>query len=446
MKADEQLEQILRATFAARSDTVTGGPVWRADAAPGPDADGPVELLDLTPRRPRYRFAPLAAAAVVALAVVGLVVGVRAATEHPTPPAAPNTTAPATRAVPVVHRNACTASMPASWRDAAAAHTTVFPGSTYGQVSIVGIAGDGTVVAEYTAPGTPAGTMALTFGAVSLDSGTIRPFATISGSGDSVGSFHQLEGDTLLVGTRFTRGQGPTSAAPTAVTVIDIRTGEKTRLMQLHGKNPTGTDIAFLQDGVAYWDEYPSANHEVVYAYDVATGARTVAYDGPSADSDMGHSAAGTWWTGSALAPNRPTQLPAAVSQHTGPAERQFLTTDGSSFAWRTNDSIGWWGEAGTVVQTQIRNDGVADVAGPLVVFRVREGKYSQMRLLDTRTGAVVALGRGPLAKEPLPPQINTVSSHGLLLVDRSPSYVTNLNDQTDVTRLDTSSLPEARC
>jgi hypothetical protein len=53
MKTDEQLEQILRATFAARSDTGTGGPVWRADAAPGPDPDGPVGLRVLTPPRPR---------------------------------------------------------------------------------------------------------------------------------------------------------------------------------------------------------------------------------------------------------------------------------------------------------------------------------------------------------------------------------------------------------
>lgn len=94
MKSDEQLEQILRATFATRSDTVTGGPVWRADAATKPGADGPVELLDLVPRRPRYRFAPLAAAAVAALAIVGLVVGIRAAGDRPTRPAAPDTAAP----------------------------------------------------------------------------------------------------------------------------------------------------------------------------------------------------------------------------------------------------------------------------------------------------------------------------------------------------------------
>lgn len=446
MKTDEQLEQILRATFAARSATVTAGPAWRAGASTEPDADGRGEVLDLAPRRPRHRFAPLAAAAVVALAVVGLVVGVRAATERPTRPAAPDiamrTTAPPTSpAAPVAHRAACDASLPSGWRDAIAAHTTTFASRTYGQVSIQGVTDDGTVVVEYAPPGTSVrGTITLNFGTLSPGSDRIRPLTTIAGHGDSVGWSFQLQGNTLLVGTHFTRGQGPTSATPTRITAIDVHEGEQIAVANLPGSDASDTDGAFLQDGVVYWDEYPadSNNREIVYAYDVATGVRSTLYDGPRADRDLGRSAAGIWWTGSPLAPNRPARLPEAVAENSrNKAARQSLTTDGTSYAWRTANTISWWTPGSAVVKTRINNDGVEAVAGPILAFSPAGNRVPE--LLDTRTGAVIRLPGGDSNI------VNFAYTNSALQIATYPRF-SEPSSITRMIRLDAASLTEARC
>lgn len=436
MRTDQQLEQLLRATFAARSGTVTGGPAWAGDAATEPDTQGPAELLDLAPRRPSYRFAPLAAAAVVALAVAGLVVGVRAASEHPTRPAAPNTASPTTGPTPDTAAPVCPGdALGSAWQDATT-QATVFDAKVYGQVNILGTAADGTVVAESTTPGLTGETMVLAFGAASLGQGTIQPIATITGKGDGAFSFYQLQGNTLLVGARFSSGPGTTPATPSVITLIDIQTGQKTVLMQQRGANSPGTDSAFLQDGVAYWDEFPAGtNREIVYAYDVATATRTVAYEGLRTGAGLEHSAAGTWWTGSALHPDRPAALPAPIVAHvTTEAARQSLVTDGTSYAWRTDKALGWWSPSNGFVWAQMPNRGVEAVAGPVVAFYPRstaEGPH----LFDVQTGEELTL----------PAFTGIHGAGGVLIADHRPTKITATNDKSTVSRLDTATLPRGR-
>lgn len=423
MKTDQQLEDVLRATLNARASTVDGGPAWPSshDTAREPD-DGDAhgrEYLDVLPRSVPWRFAPLAAAVLVALAVAGILLGTRVTDE--------NSAAP----VPVTHRQACLATNLAQWQQALDSSTHVVADDQ--AVDVVGMTSDGTAVGTQLAQGDR--TSRLTIGTVSFQSNAFRPLVSIAGTTENVvETSAQVAGDNAVVAVNFASGHAPTPA-PNHVVLVDIATGHQTTLMSPHGAHPSTSDLAVIFDGAVYWDEYPAGDttQEIVHEYTIATGRQRVVYDGPATPdprfgNGMGVSAAGVWWSGTARQPNRPAQLPDEVVRNaTSETARESLHTDGTSYAWRTASTIDWWSPGKGITSVDAPASFISAVAGPLVFYSA--GTNSPMRVVDVRTGTVV-----------------TAQSAVPTLATRNGVAVFGPDGSTSVIRLDTATLPPLPC
>jgi hypothetical protein len=271
-------------------------------------------------------------------------------------------------------------------------------------------------------------------GTISFDTDTFHPAATLAGPTTNAIAYNALvAGDHAVVAVNFASGRSGTP--PDKISLVDLSTGDQTELLSPHGRKPSTSDIAVAFQGAVYWDEYPhnSAKREIVHQYTIANGQSRVVYDGPRIrtalyEGGIGLSAAGLWWTGTALNPNRPAALPAPVARNTeSEIARQSLHTDGTSFAWRTPSAIGWWAPGKGVVTIRTDNDSILAVAGPLVFYDAGPGPASQMHLLDTRTGTVFAMTSS-----------YSIAAHGGVVVLGSTT--------TWVIRVDTATLPPLAC
>ncbi len=417
---DTEIEQTLRATFAGKASTVTSGPLWTDD----------VEVLDSRRARhgrPRW-IAPLAAAAAVLVAVVGGLVAAQQLRSHHHPVTQHHVTR-------VIDRAACTVGLSPAWRSAISAGTT-----SYGtqQLSVAGVTSDGTPVVTYTPPGTRAGDMVIAIGTLPTGARTPKLVTEFTRSGATNAGYNvQVVGTTALVSLKFSSGNVGAVDAPSVIAVVDLRTGARTTLLNLRGTQSRrpGTDTPYLIDGAVYWDEHPHGqpNREIVHRYDLATHQGEVVYDGSSANG-LQHSAAGLWWSGSAVAPNVPAQLPAAVAEHArSQSALESLTTDGTSYAWSDKSTLSWWAPGHDVVTVRTPHAGVSGVAGPNVTFD--KDKTSALYLLDTRTGAVTSLKNTGLQS----------ATDGTLYLANEPHLVTTSTVFT-ITRLDAASLPPLTC
>lgn len=418
---DTEIERTLRATFAGKASTVTAGPQWTDE----------VEVLDsrrTRHRRPRW-IAPLAAAAAVLVAIGGGLVAAQQLRSHHHPVTQHQKTK-------VIDRAACTSTLSPAWRSAISAGT-----ASYGtqQLRLAGVTSEGTEIVDYSPPGSSTASTTIAIGTLPPGSTTPRLLTQFTHAGDGAAYDVQVDGNTVLVAINFAgSGNAGIDGAPSQIAVVDARTGARTMLLNLYSlprtHRPT-TDAAFLFGGAAYWDEYPHGqpSREVVHRYDLSTRIDQVVYDGSGGDG-LHRSAAGVWWTGSAVVPNVPAPLPAAVAEHASfQAALESLTTDGTGYAWSDRSTLNWWAPGHDVVTVHVAHTGLNGVAGPVIVFD--KDKTSALFLLDTRTGAVTSLKNTGLQ----------LANRGVLYLGNEPHVITNSTVYT-ITRLAATSLPPLSC
>jgi hypothetical protein len=406
---------------------------------PPPPDDDVLDGRPWTPSRRRKRV--ILGVALIAAAATAAGVGT-ALTSHHRPDrrhsaAVHVTNRPTPHLAPIANHGSCTATgLPAAWKSAVAAGTT-----SYGklQLRVVGITTDGTPVVDYTPPELPASTMAISVG--TLPNGATKPhlLATFSRRHSGSASYWiSMTGNVVVAGISFDKvGARESSAAPREIAIVDASTGARTVLRNALDDNRLTVGSIAMFDGVVYWDDYPGgvAKDEVVHAYDLTGKVDQVVYRGTPGGEPQA-SAAGVWWgTGTALHPNRAAKLPTPVAQRSASEKaRAELTTDGAAWAWSSGKSIEWWTPGSKVIGTAVHDDGVFDVEGPLVFFG-SDGKGQLIKVLDTRTGAVAALGAGSF----------DTGSHGIVYFQNSPRTITP-NTRFTITRLDTSTLPPLTC
>jgi hypothetical protein len=339
---------------------------------------------------------------------------------------------PTRSAQPVL--GACTLTkLPSSWQSAMTAGTT---NTGRLQLWIKGVTRDGIPVVEYAPPHTPSGTMALAVG--TLPRGATRPhsLATFSSRDADTASYEvSVAGNSVGAGISFGKNGRLDSGAPREIAVVDMHTGARTELRRTpHDRRITKGGIASL-NGVVYWDDYPrgATKQEVVHAYDIATKTDRVVYHGRPVGI-VQSSAAGVWWSGTALHPNESARLPGPVRQGAATdAERGLLTSDGAAWAWPSGKSINWWAPGTGVVRTAIPQPAVIGVAGPLVFFGT--GHDWQLHVLDTRTRASIRMTATSF----------DVAAHGIVYLQSNPHTITP-DTRFTITRLDTSTLPPLTC
>jgi hypothetical protein len=338
----DQLEATVRATLAARAETVTHAPDWQA-----PD--------DLSVRRVRARhvgwLAPLAAAAAVA-AIVASVVAVehesagrhaqpatRPPTSTPTTGGSTTTTPPAPR---MLQSFRCTLHSPQNWERAITAATV----STHGrQVTPLAVDGGGQVLADEASTqtiGYAGSTVPYSHDLVLVTaSGKIRRLWTASSpaswDGRRIGAV-STDGNwvafAVLVGAA-SGGQGPEQ-----IELANTATGATRTVRSTAPGDATIVLGPLVSGGSVYWTEIRAGqglNYGPLYAYDIATGKRTIA-DEEQATSGPYLADGVVAWTdnkGVVWAGRRPPVQPAGFHLAAAIAKSSPLLINGSTYAWQ---------------------------------------------------------------------------------------------------------------
>jgi hypothetical protein len=303
------------------------------------------------------------------------------------------------------------------------------------QLWVEGVTRSGSRIVEYSPRNTPGGTMAISVG--TLAAGATRPhtLATFSGRHADNASYDiSVAGNSVVAGITFGRGNRTDSGAPREIAVVDTRTGARTELRRVpKDRRITKGGIASL-DGVVYWDDYPpGSGQEIVHAYDIAAKTDRVVYRGRPVGI-VQSSAAGVWWSGSALHPDVAGHVPGPVARGAATnAARWRLVSDGSAWAWPSGKSISWWAPGNKVARIAVPSPTVLGVSGPLVFFAT--GHDWQLHVLDARTGATIRMKAT---------QFDT-TSNGIAYLQSNPHTITPSTRFT-TTRLDTSELPPLTC
>lgn len=304
------------------------------------------------------------------------------------------------------------------------------------QLWVKGVTRDGIPIVEYTPPHTPSGTMAFAVGTLPRDATRPHTLATFSSRDADTASYDvSVAGNSVVIGASFGKDGTLDSGAPREIVVVDTHTGARTELRRTpEDRRITEGGFASL-DGVVYWDDYPrgATKQEVVHAYDITTKTDRVVYHG-RAVGVVQSSAAGVWWSGTALHPDRGARLPGPVAQGAGTNEaRSRLVSDGTAWAWPAGKTIYWWAPGSQLVRTAIPRPAVLGVAGPLVFFGT--GNDWLLHVLDTRTGATVRIKAMSF----------DAASNGLVYLQSNPHTI-NPDTRFTITRLDASTLPPLTC
>jgi hypothetical protein len=401
-----------------------------------PPSDPPaVEVLDVRRRAPRRHVVTIALVVAAVAVLIGAGLAVR--THHDGPrhrPVAARTTShpPPTTAVhaaPITTHTSCAASMPPAWKTAIAAATTSFGNR---QVRVVGVTDDGTLIGTFYPRTARPGRIALSVGSISLERSSTHTLGTFVMRGNSLSSDVEVEGTTVLI----TLQSGSQPTGPAEIVTIDTRSGAKRVAARLGGSGQL-FDGAYLFRGAVYWASHRSRPNprSYVHEYDPATGADPIVYEGATGESrGLQNSAAGVWWAGSSVVPDRPAGLPGPVlGTATDDTALASLVTDGTAYAWDANGAIDWWSPGERTVRIRLRKAVLQEVAGPLVFYYSENS--STLHAIDTRTGARVSIPNG----------IPAFAAHGVVYLENDPHMITE-NTQFTVTRLDTSALAPLSC
>jgi hypothetical protein len=401
---ETRLEDMLRQTLAEAAATVTSGPTWSEDAA-----TSFVVRPTRTVRRRLSWAAPLAAAATVALLVVGLLVA-QHHRPHVAPPAtnsptssqthspSPTTSTPGSNAP-----RAVAVALPSEWKDALSQ-----PGQDFGALDAIplSVAADGTVV------------LYLDFGpdwgrprqVALLRPGTSAPEVvyTVDDPDSYKVTLGALYGRQLVVGTSL-GGRSPQGTVPGSspmpnvhqLLVIDLDTGAKTTIASTTPGKGLQIDEAAVFGDTVYWVSRPTyAATEVTYhGYNlVSHKSKKLAWGGLGQDPTLTplgiYSFVGSGGVANAELPHTGVRRELdRVIPHTQDS-RVSLVTDGKNYAWlQDSRTVAWWspGKSERLFQLTPRTAGspapLLVVSGPLVFIG-----DNPWRVLDTRTGAIAKL------------------------------------------------------
>jgi hypothetical protein len=436
------IEELIRDTMAGRAETVTSGPGWTpADARAATEHSEVLDLIAPPASRARRSWrgpaALLAAAAVVAGAVAGVVIDARRV-PHGVNRAADST---ANKPAPVVTRAACRTSPPGTWRETARAATVpVRDGSSALESSVFrGTTSDGEAVIEYNEVGDDQPhSITDRVGLASLGSPQIHEIARVTTFTHGLALTVSIDQNLVVIAVE----EGINHAARhSRILAFDAQTGllrTVANVPESAREQLTGAASPFA--GQVYWETTTGRGpgSDRIRALDMATGHRTVVARGIF---DLESSAAGLSWALTPWRLNRPASLPPAVRAQVNELSYNSFVTDGESYAWQTSDgAIDWWNPStGQIVRvpkllarpfSRAEPGSVFAVAGPIVIYQPPHS--DAQRVLDVRTGATApissqstAQGRlGQLVGDP----IEAVSVGGRLM------------------RLDTSTLPTLQC
>jgi hypothetical protein len=339
----------------------------------------------------------LAAAVALIVAVAGAIIGIRQIGQH-TPPAAPHptsltgaptapTTAPAYPGG--LHPAACSVALPSRWAralfvdgavqapgSAASAGLPILAMTPSGDVvsstdtvpqQLVVVRPDHSIVPLYTAPATVPG------------QGQVR-------IGDAVANARWVVFSLILGGGQGARG-GIYAVSLAGHVVETVRS---TAL----GTLPIVSEPDLL-DGKVYWSEAVSTGPMSVYAYDLATGARST-LDTGQVSPPVSVGGGLIWWHGSRLVEHiRPT-LPQGYTIQ--PSSTDVLLSDSGTYAWAAQQggqevlqmSTAAHPDPVTVFTASNRDAVLVPLAltGPYLIWSAPE----DITVLDTRTGATTAL------------------------------------------------------
>jgi hypothetical protein len=353
---DQQLETVLRRSFARHAATIESGPQW-----PLRDED----LLVPAPRHGRSWW-PVAAAVAAVLAVIGIVVAVRHITADRHQPATPV----------IVTRSACTIDPPPSLQQAIEAGQrrrvgdVVLGGAADGTILVMrGADGDKTVQTVLVSPG----------GAARIvdQRPTISRYVVVNSMIDSQWIVLPIADRLADFNTLL------------EFDVFDRATLKLTERVPVTRGSRIGTWALF--NGHLYWTQPRSGVIGSLLDHDLAARTtRTAESDGVRT---LLGSPAGVAWTDASngthlLAGAAPDQIPGQPGTHPG------LVTDGRSYAWRSGSSIAWH-NATTKQSVVVRwfpglKVTVLAVAGPYVLVDSGNSGASTW-LIDTRTGAAAS-------------------------------------------------------
>lgn len=374
---DQQLETVLRRSLARHADTVASGPTWPPSSVATDER--PADLLvddELAARRARRRgpstWWPVAAAVAAVLVVIGVALAVRHVTADHSRPATPTT----------ITRTVCMTTLPNAWSDAVAGGE--LPGSIGNEP--LGIGPDGEVLAP-------------------LLSGTDSDQAELGlvGPNGSIQPIIKVALSDIYRSTSFDIFSFQTAAIDRRWIVLPMMSvGFKditVRLDLIDRSNPhnvreiqTSTDpdkIALFDDHV-YWIEGNKGKAtSSLQDYDIASGRTREVTRQAKYLAATPH---GVAWTDAhdashVLAGSDPTRAPGQTAP--GPE----LVSDGSNYAWWTDDGIAWYSNASkqTVVVRGLdpgdKGHAVAAVAGPYVLVLGQDD--GDARVVDAHTGAV---------------------------------------------------------
>lgn len=436
MKTDQELDDLLRATFAARAELVR-----RAAAVP-----------ELRHRRPWWPA--LAAAAAVVLIAAGIVVGNHVTrTNHPTHPSPHPATTTHTSAPTVP--TACATPLPAAWKQAILTSRVDF-GSMAATVDDIGT--DGTLVVSRDFGVTPGSARDI----VLVKPGKAPRVVYRVADPDKYDATAAIDGHRLVIAVN-SHGRAPANSIPNfpqptilQLQVRDLRTGT-TRQIASAPEGDGAQQVPLIEafavfNGRVYWtyrNAYGSSTGEI-RSFDLSTGQTSTVYRGPLSDyPQVSDGGIGDWPPGGGsrrVAADLPTQ----VAMNLDPANQLVVATDGHAWAWaKSSHVLGWW-QPGMASPRYLQLK--QDLSSNTVLLTVT-GPYAFVAeyVVDTRTGAIASLvGSGlPSGKlSSFEPQVG----HGGTVYGFADAGTGHWVDghwqdpQPQVQRVDTTKLPGLHC
>jgi len=372
MKTDEELEHLMRATFAGRAKTVDQAPAWSGD--PGlPSIDPPP-----TSRLRRWMPALAAAAAVIVIATSVIVLRSGPGKRSPISP------------------GLCSTTLPEAWVTALNSAVVPAGGLTARPTSITA---DGAVIAvrdDGVTPGSPRRIVELRRGAEPKILYTVpNPDNRYVLNAELIGAKWLLV-DISNEPTRLRDFPDSRGDSLDEVLLINLDSGEARDLATTPrvGGGNTYLDGGLVLNDNVYWAVAtegdggggpPAPVPVTVHAYDPETGTTTTVYSGT--DFTLGINAAGLLAEGQndSVRVIVPAPLPAPVAAAVGSSPRR-LGTDGTSYAWTIDDgTVAYW-RPGMAVPMHVRIPSVGAIGSPLAVAGDVIGLDNG--ILDMRTDA----------------------------------------------------------